>query len=60
MITPGLVEKIGYYTVGDAVYYAKSDALAAGGGKKNQVQWHLNDKIYSLYDWTKEIGRAHV
>lgn len=54
MITPGLVEKIGYYTVGDAVYYAKSDALTAAGGKKNQVQWHLNDKIYSLYDWTKE------
>lgn len=52
MIRPSLVEKIGWYTVGDSVYYAKSQALTAARNNAKLVQYHFNDAVLAALDYT--------
>ncbi len=45
----------GYYTVGhNYKTYSKWDAIQEGIRRNFFPQWHFNDDVYSMYDWTKE------
>jgi hypothetical protein len=47
-------DKFGFYTVGDLKFYSKFDAADLAAQTNQSIQWHFNDDVFGLYDWTKE------
>ena len=47
-------KKLGYYSVGDQVYYSKIDACIAGTRQNKFPSWHFNDKIWQSQNWNVE------
>jgi hypothetical protein len=46
--------KLGYYTVGDSIYYSKVQALMAGTSTNQFPAWNFNNEVYSRQDWLVE------
>lgn len=47
-------KKLGYYTVGDQVYYSKIDACKAGTKYDKFPQWNFNDSVWQSQNWLAE------
>jgi hypothetical protein len=45
---------LGYYTVGDSVYFTKVQALIEGTKTNQFPTWNFNNKVYGKMDWTAE------
>lgn len=46
--------KLGYYTVGENVYFSKVQALIAGTETNQFPQWNFNNDVYAKMDWQHE------
>jgi hypothetical protein len=46
--------KLGYYTVGDKVYYSKVQALMSGTETGHFPTWNFNNEMYSQQNWLVE------
>ena len=47
-------KKLGYYLVGDNIYYNKIQALIDGSKKNLEVKWFFNDDVFVKYPWYVE------
>lgn len=43
--------KLGYYLVGDEIYYHKIQALLASSKQQKQVRWFFNEDVFIPYAW---------
>ena len=48
--------KLGFYTVGDQIYYSKVQALIAGTNTNQFPEWDFNKNIFDKLDWENEPG----
>ena len=46
--------KLGYYKVGNEVFYSKPQAYTYAFEKKMTVTWHFNAPAFARHDWTTE------
>ena len=46
--------KLGYYKVGEHIFYNKLQAILYANPTKADVTWHFNNEIFDKYDWTIE------
>jgi hypothetical protein len=46
--------KLGYYHVGDEIYYSKVQALIEGTQTNQFPTWNFNNDVYGSQDWTNE------
>lgn len=46
--------KLGYYKVGDEIFYSKPQAYTYAFKKKTGVSWHFNAAEFAKHDWTVE------
>ena len=52
--------KLGYYTVGQTRHYIKPQALIDATKTNQFPEWNFNRDVFDNYNWSEEIGRAHV
>jgi len=46
--------KLGYYKVGDQVFYNKLQAILYANPTKADITWHFNNEVFDNCDWTVE------
>jgi hypothetical protein len=46
--------KLGYYKVGEHIFYNKLQAILYANPTKADITWHFNNEIFDKYDWTVE------
>jgi hypothetical protein len=46
--------KLGYYKVGEHIFYNKLQAILYANPTKADITWHFNNEIFDKYDWTIE------
>lgn len=54
MLSNSLLDRIGYYTVGDQAFVSKIEALEYATKTNVHPNWHFNEQSFDHYDWTKE------
>ena len=46
--------KLGYYKVGNHIFYNKLQAILYANPTKADITWHFNNEIFDKFDWTIE------
>lgn len=49
-----MIGELGYYTVGDKLFYEKIDAILHANHTLADIQWHFHKEKFDAVDWTKE------
>lgn len=62
LTAPGIMletdKKLGYYLVGNEIYYHKIQALLAASQTKEQVRWFFNEDVFVKYPWHVEPEKS--